>query len=126
MHASGLMNHSPCGPGSNFQERVNWRLAKMGLGPFHIATTLAIPEATVRAWGQTGSTDIAMWQIPLLADLLGCEIRWLLTGRGPEVTERPEPDQDEIVWLTAMRRCSPSDREILRVLVDLLAARAAP
>ena len=65
-----------------------------------------------------------MWQAPLLADCLGCELRWLLAGRGPEAA-RPTPDQDEIAFLDAMRQCTPADRELLRLLADLLAARAA-
>ena len=119
-----LENASPCGPGSNFWERVNWRLAQTGKVPADIAATLAIPEATIRAWGRPGGGDLAMWQAPLLTDCLGCELRWLLAGRGPEAA-RPTPDQDEIAFLDAMRQCTPADRELLRLLADLLAARAA-
>ncbi len=122
---SWLENASPCGPGSTFWERVNWRLAQTGMGPADIAATLGIPEATISAWGQTGGGDLAMWQAPLLADRLGCELRWLLAGRGPEVAACPAPDQEENAFLDTLRQCTPADRELLRLLADLLAGRTA-
>ena len=122
---SWLENASPCGPGSTFWERVNWRLAQTGMGPADIAATLGIPEATISAWGQTGGGDLAMWQAPLLADRLGCELRWLHAGRGPEVAACPAPDQEENAFLDTLRQCTPADRELLRLLADLLAGRTA-
>lgn len=69
---------------NGFGARIMYRMRKTQITRNELANTIGVTLATVARWISGETQQARSGVIPRLAETLGCEIRWLTTGEGPE------------------------------------------
>jgi DNA-binding Xre family transcriptional regulator len=66
--------------------RINNRLAEIGLLPIELARRCGVTRASVSGWTTGKAKNIRPDHLVAIADAIGLEIRWLITGKGPRLS----------------------------------------
>lgn len=102
-------------------DRIQRRLAVTGMSPTELCRALGISKQSCGAWKSGKVKDLRMENLVRAADVLGCEIRWLAVGIGPEEPEELTAAQAAV--LEAMRQMTPAQAQALVGVATALAGQ---
>ena len=90
--------------GSTFSERLADAMQEAGITGRALAAAVGVQESSVSQWLSSKIKSLSGEHLFAVADTLGVEARWLLTGRGPRRPRVP-PDLSDLTddQLAALR-----------------------
>jgi transcriptional regulator with XRE-family HTH domain len=109
------------GMADTITDRINATMGERGIKPIDLARQVGVSKQTVSDWMSGRSINIKPENLVSLADVLGVEIRWLVSGVGPKVplARLPADIQRAAVALADM------PEETRHAFVTVVLARAA-
>jgi transcriptional regulator with XRE-family HTH domain len=76
---------------SDISTRIAQRMAELGMTQAELARRCHIDRSAVNQWLNGSVKNIRPENLVALADALGLEIRWIITGRGPRLAKQDPP-----------------------------------
>jgi transcriptional regulator with XRE-family HTH domain len=72
-------------------QRIAVRLEELGMLPTELASRCGVSRAAVSGWINGTTKNIRNDHLLMVADTLGLEIRWLISGKGPRLAAQAPP-----------------------------------
>ncbi len=97
-------------------QRIAVRLEELGMLPTELASRCGVSRAAVSGWINGTTKNIRNDHLLMVADTLGLEIRWLISGKGPRLAAQAPPvnyDSQDLDLLQAPPEVKAIFRNIL-------------
>jgi transcriptional regulator with XRE-family HTH domain len=98
--------------------RIAQRLAEIGMSQAELGRICHVNRSAVNQWISGTVQHIRPDHLVAIADALGLEIRWLITGRGPRLAQRDPP----LNWEESDRDIIAAPKEIKQIFHQILAS----
>ena len=97
-------------------DRINARMAELAMSAADLARRCHVSRAAVTGWTKGSSPNIRPHHLVNIADALGLEIRYLITGKGQRLSKsQAEQNGDD---LSALLSSYPAEvRDSIRVIL---------
>jgi len=98
-------------------DRIAHRLEELGMSQAELARRCHVDRSAVNQWVKGPVKNIRPEHLVMIADALGLEIRWLITGRGPRLA-RNAPTIDYDNGDLAILSAPPEIKQIFRQIIE--------
>lgn len=96
-------------------DRIRQRMADLGISQAELARRCHIDRSAVNQWVKGTVSNIRPDHLLCIADALGIELRWLISGRGPMLARQIPVDFDngDLALVTAPKQIKQIFHQIL-------------